>query len=86
MCSKVLLPGSIIEVFEKLLSFASKVVDDEGENPWQSCANFYVTCILSCLPWGGAELSEVTLFLFSRHFSSMGGGWSVLWLLSLCFS
>ncbi|KAJ0979646.1 hypothetical protein J5N97_015120 [Dioscorea zingiberensis] len=57
MCSKVILPGSIIEVFENLLSFASKVVD-EGENPWQSCADFYVTCILSCLPWGGAELTE----------------------------
>ncbi|XP_068659456.1 nuclear cap-binding protein subunit 1 isoform X2 [Aristolochia californica] len=59
MCSKVLQPGSIVEVFETLLSSAATTVDEERGNPcWQPRADFYITCILSCLPWGGAELSE----------------------------
>ncbi|KAD3336849.1 hypothetical protein E3N88_32368 [Mikania micrantha] len=34
-------------------------VDDEKGNPsWQARADFYITCILSCLPWGGSELVE----------------------------
>ncbi|XP_044482612.1 nuclear cap-binding protein subunit 1-like isoform X2 [Mangifera indica] len=59
MCSKVLQPGSLVVVFETLLSSAATTVDEEKGNPsWQACADFYVTCILSCLPWGGAELVE----------------------------
>ncbi|MQL76936.1 hypothetical protein Taro_009339, partial [Colocasia esculenta] len=59
MCSKVIVPGSLVETFETLLSSAATTVDEEVGNPaWQSRADFYVTCILSCLPWGGAELSE----------------------------
>ncbi|XP_042497800.1 nuclear cap-binding protein subunit 1 isoform X1 [Macadamia integrifolia] len=59
MCSKVLQPGSIIVVFETLLSSAATTVDEENGNPsWQARADFYITCILSCLPWGGAELIE----------------------------
>ncbi|OMO54435.1 MIF4G-like, type 3 [Corchorus olitorius] len=59
MCSKVLQPASLIVVFETLLSSAATTVDEEKGNPsWQACADFYVTCILSCLPWGGAELVE----------------------------
>ena len=64
MCSKVLLPASLVVVFESLLSSAATTVDEEKGNPsWQACADFYVTCILSCLPWGGAELMEVRPFL-----------------------
>ncbi|KAJ0084473.1 hypothetical protein Patl1_29476 [Pistacia atlantica] len=59
MCSKVLQPASLVVVFETLLSSAATTVDEEKGNPsWQACADFYVTCILSCLPWGGAELTE----------------------------
>lgn len=59
MCSKVLQPSSLVIVFETLLSSAATTVDDEKGNPsWQACADFYITCILSCLPWGGAELME----------------------------
>ncbi|KAI4348377.1 hypothetical protein L6164_009108 [Bauhinia variegata] len=59
MCSKVLQPGSLVVVFETLLSSAATTVDEEKGNPsWQPCADFYITCILSCLPWGGAELVE----------------------------
>ncbi|OMO59844.1 MIF4G-like, type 3 [Corchorus capsularis] len=59
MCSKALQPASLIVVFETLLSSAATTVDEEKGNPsWQACADFYVTCILSCLPWGGAELVE----------------------------
>lgn len=59
MCSKVLQPASLVVVFETLLSSAATTVDEEKGNPsWQACADFYVTCILSCLPWGGAELGE----------------------------
>ncbi|CAA6654249.1 unnamed protein product [Spirodela intermedia] len=59
MCSKVILAGSIVEVFETLLSSAATTVDEEAGNPaWQSRADFYITCILSCLPWCGAELTE----------------------------
>ncbi|KAK1556319.1 hypothetical protein Q3G72_002673 [Acer saccharum] len=59
MCSKVLQPGSLVVVFETLLSSAATIVDEEKGNPsWQACGDFYVTCILSCLPWGGAELVE----------------------------
>ncbi|WRX33228.1 MIF4G-like [Theobroma cacao] len=59
MCSKVLQPASLVVVFETLLSSAATTVDEEKGNPsWQACADFYVTCILSCLPWGGAELME----------------------------
>ncbi|XP_028761163.1 nuclear cap-binding protein subunit 1 [Neltuma alba] len=59
MCSKVLQPSSLVVVFETLLSSAATTVDDEKGNPsWQPCADFYITCILSCLPWGGAELVE----------------------------
>ncbi|XP_077218182.1 ARM repeat superfamily protein isoform X2 [Tasmannia lanceolata] len=59
MCSKVLLPGALVVVFEMLLSSACTTVDEEAGNPsWQAHADFYVTCILSCLPWGGAELIE----------------------------
>ena len=62
MCSKVLQPGSLVVVFETLLSSAATIVDEEKGNPsWQACGDFYVTCILSCLPWGGAELVEVML-------------------------
>ncbi|KAL5764671.1 hypothetical protein ACOSQ2_017265 [Xanthoceras sorbifolium] len=59
MCSKVLQPGSLVVVFETLLSSAATTVDEEKGNPsWQARGDFYVTCILSCLPWGGAELIE----------------------------
>ncbi|KAL4554242.1 hypothetical protein LXL04_039642 [Taraxacum kok-saghyz] len=59
MCSKVVQPSSLVVVFETLLSCAATIVDDEKGNPsWQSRADFYITCILSCLPWGGAELVE----------------------------
>ncbi|XP_004291754.1 PREDICTED: nuclear cap-binding protein subunit 1 [Fragaria vesca subsp. vesca] len=59
MCSKVLHPSSLVIVFETLLSSAATTVDEDKGNPsWQSRADFYITCILSCLPWGGAELIE----------------------------
>ncbi|XP_057466461.1 nuclear cap-binding protein subunit 1-like [Actinidia eriantha] len=59
MCSKVLQPSSLVVVYETLLSSAATIVDEERGNPsWQACADFYITCILSCLPWGGAELVE----------------------------
>ncbi|KAE8677217.1 Nuclear cap-binding protein subunit 1 [Hibiscus syriacus] len=59
MCSKVLQPASLVVVFETLLSSAAITVDEEKGNPsWQARADFYVICILSCLPWGGAELAE----------------------------
>lgn len=64
MCSKVIQPSSLVVVFETLLSAAATTVDEEKGNPaWQAQADFYITCILSCLPWGGAELSEVLPFL-----------------------
>ena len=60
MCSKVLQPSSLVIVFETLLSSAALTVDEDKGNPsWQARADFYITCILSCLPWGGAELVEV---------------------------
>jgi len=60
MCSKALQPNSLVDVFEIFLSSAATTVDEEKGNPlWQPCADFYITCILSCLPWGGAELVEV---------------------------
>ncbi|CAK9327994.1 unnamed protein product [Citrullus colocynthis] len=59
MSSKVLLSTSLVVVFETLLSSAATTVDDEKGNPaWQARADFYITCILSCFPWGGAELFE----------------------------
>ncbi|KAL8214104.1 hypothetical protein R6Q57_003553 [Mikania cordata] len=58
MCSKVIQPSSLVVIFETLLS-AATIVDDEKGNPsWQACADFYITYILSCLPWGGSELVE----------------------------
>lgn len=65
MCSKVLQPGAIVVTFETLLSSAATTVDEEKGNPyWQAQADFYVICILSSLPWGGAELLEVIITLF----------------------
>uniref|UniRef100_A0A2P2L939 Nuclear cap-binding protein subunit 1 n=1 Tax=Rhizophora mucronata TaxID=61149 RepID=A0A2P2L939_RHIMU len=59
MCSKVLQPASLVVVFETLLSSAATTLDEEKGNPaWQARGDFYVTCILSCLPWGGSELAE----------------------------
>ncbi|KAJ4845961.1 Nucleic acid dioxygenase ALKBH1 [Turnera subulata] len=59
MCSKVLQPASLVIVFEMLLSSAATTVDEEKGNPsWQARGDFYVSCILSCLPWGGSELIE----------------------------
>jgi len=59
MCSNVILPGALIEVFETLLSSAATTVDEEGGNPaWQARADFYIFCILASLPWGGLELLE----------------------------
>ncbi|KAH7844207.1 hypothetical protein Vadar_025482 [Vaccinium darrowii] len=59
MCSKVVQPSSLVSVYWTLLSSAATTVDEEKGNPsWQACADFYITCILSCLPWGGAELVE----------------------------
>ncbi|CAI9259706.1 unnamed protein product [Lactuca saligna] len=59
MCSKVVQPSSLVVVFETLLSCAATIVDDEKGNPsWQARADFYITCILSCLPWGGSDLVE----------------------------
>nr|GMC51624.1 nuclear cap-binding protein subunit 1 [Ipomoea batatas] len=59
MCSKVIQSSSLVVVFETLLSSAATTVDEEKGNPaWQARADFYITCILSCLPWGGAELVE----------------------------
>jgi hypothetical protein len=67
MCSKALQPSSLVDVFETFLSSAATTVDEEKGNPlWQPCADFYIACILSCLPWGGAELVEVIL-LHSLH-------------------
>lgn len=62
MCSKVLQPVSLVVVFETLLSSAATTVDEEKGNPsWQARGDFYVSCILSCLPWGGSEFIEVML-------------------------
>ncbi|KAH9621085.1 hypothetical protein KSS87_008689 [Heliosperma pusillum] len=59
MSSKVLQPAALVVVFVTLLSSAATTVDEEKGNPaWQARADFYITCILSCLPWGGAELME----------------------------
>ncbi|KAK4484935.1 hypothetical protein RD792_007540 [Penstemon davidsonii] len=59
MCSKVLQPSSLVVLYETLLSSAATTVDEDKGNPsWQACADFYITCILSCLPWGGSELVE----------------------------
>lgn len=59
MCSKVIQPSALVVVFESLLSSAATTVDEEKGIPsWQARADFYITCILSCLPWGGAELVE----------------------------
>ena len=64
MCSKVLQPSSLVVVFETLLSSAATTVDEEKGNPsWQPCADFYIISILSCLPWGGAELIEVNILM-----------------------
>ena len=54
-----------MEVFETFISSAATTVDEEAGNPaWQSRADFYVICILSCLPWCGAELFEVYFVIF----------------------
>ncbi|KAF6142693.1 hypothetical protein GIB67_015179 [Kingdonia uniflora] len=59
MCSKVLQPASLVVLFETFLSSAATTIDEETGNPaWQARADFYVTCILSSLPWGAAELIE----------------------------
>ncbi|KAK9084179.1 hypothetical protein Scep_030650 [Stephania cephalantha] len=59
MCSKILQTASVVEIFESFLSSAATTLDEAIGNPcWQACADFYVSCILSCLPWGGAELFE----------------------------
>lgn len=72
MCSKVLQPSSLVVLFETLLSSAATTVDEDKGNPsWQACADFYITCILSCLPWGGAELVEVNCYLSSNVVSSL---------------
>ncbi|KAF8087926.1 hypothetical protein N665_0560s0004 [Sinapis alba] len=60
LCSKVIQPASLIIVFETLLSSAATTVDEEKGNPsWQAQVDFYIICILSSLPWGGAELAEL---------------------------
>lgn len=62
MCSKVIQPSALVVIFECLLSSSATTVDEEKGIPsWQARADFYITCILSCLPWGGAELVEVTI-------------------------
>ncbi|CAO2822875.1 unnamed protein product [Amaranthus hypochondriacus] len=59
MCSKVVQPSSLVVVFETLLSSACTIVDEEKGNPaWQARADFYIGCILGCLPWGGGDLME----------------------------
>ncbi|WCJ36842.1 Nuclear cap-binding protein subunit 1 [Euphorbia peplus] len=59
MCSKVIQPASLVVVFQTLLSSAATTVDEEKGNPsWQARGDFYVACILSCLPWGASELFE----------------------------
>ncbi|KAH9328452.1 hypothetical protein KI387_000560, partial [Taxus chinensis] len=58
-CSNVIPLGSLIEVFETLLSSSTTTVDEERGNPaWQARADFYIFCILGCLPWGGLKLAE----------------------------
>ncbi|EFJ16788.1 hypothetical protein SELMODRAFT_115849 [Selaginella moellendorffii] len=59
MCNNVISSTSLVEVFETLLSSAATTVDEEVGNPaWQPRADFYVSCILSSLPWCGFELQE----------------------------
>ncbi|KAJ7012802.1 nuclear cap-binding protein subunit 1 [Populus alba x Populus x berolinensis] len=58
-CSKVPVPSSLVVIFETLLSSAATTLDGEKGNPSrQACGDFCVSCILSCLPWGGSELIE----------------------------
>uniref|UniRef100_A0A7N0THA5 Nuclear cap-binding protein subunit 1 n=1 Tax=Kalanchoe fedtschenkoi TaxID=63787 RepID=A0A7N0THA5_KALFE len=59
MCNKIIHPGSLVTIFETLLSSSAMTADEDKGNPlWQAQADFYMTCILSSLPWGGAELFE----------------------------
>ncbi|KAJ6964483.1 nuclear cap-binding protein subunit 1 [Populus alba x Populus x berolinensis] len=60
MCSKVPVPSSLVVIFETLLSSAATTLNEEKGNPSrQACGDICVSCILSCLPWGGSELIEV---------------------------
>eukprot|EP01018_Ginkgo_biloba_P038789 Gb_40301 [translate_table: standard] len=59
MCSNAILPDALIEVFETLLSSAATIADEErGNHAWKPRADFYISCILACLPWGGLTLAE----------------------------
>ncbi|KAK6923523.1 MIF4G-like, type 2 [Dillenia turbinata] len=57
-CAVKFFNQGLVVLFETLSSAATSVDEEKGNPSWQPRADFYVTCILSCLPWGGAELNE----------------------------
>lgn len=84
MCSKVVQPTSLVVVFETLLSSAATTLDEEKGNPsWQARGDFYVFCILSCLPWGGSELVEVLSLTVPVLFMNLGSKTSLSFPLQL---
>ncbi|KAJ9566411.1 hypothetical protein OSB04_002377 [Centaurea solstitialis] len=81
-CNKIRVLMRFLTVL--LLSSAATIVDDEKGNPsWQARADFYITCILSCLPWGGSELGEkeeeqlMSLEVFFMGGFCYGSAWNI---------
>lgn len=69
--SNVLLPSSVVECLDSLVTYANSYLDSEDASgrSWQPWTDFMVSSVLLALPWGASELADSAPTEFSEIFT-----------------
>lgn len=71
--SNVLLPSSVVELLDTLMSHALSIMEsaESSRQSWQLWTDYLVSIILLALPWGGSELVDSAPSEFSSLFEKV---------------